>query len=57
MQGLIGTVGISGSIKADGDVRVDVKSEKGIGLRAEILLGITASIRVKLLLRQIMVQQ
>lgn len=28
------TVGISGSIKADGDVRVDVKSEKGIGLRA-----------------------
>ena len=32
--GLIGTVGISGSIKADGDVRVDVKSEKGIGLRA-----------------------
>ena len=25
---------ISGSIKADGDVRVDVKSEKGIGLRA-----------------------
>lgn len=54
--GLIGTVGISGSIKADGDVRVDVKSEKGI-VYVQILLGITASIRVKLLLRQIMVQQ
>ena len=32
--GLLGTVGISGSIKAAGDVMVDIKSENGIGLRA-----------------------
>lgn len=31
--GLLGTVGISGSIRAAGDVMVDVKSENGIGLR------------------------
>lgn len=32
--GLLGTVGISGSIKAAGDVMVDIKIENGIGLRA-----------------------
>ena len=32
--GLLGTVGISGSIRAAGDVSVDVQSENGIGLRA-----------------------
>lgn len=32
--GLLGTVGISGSLKAAGDVMVDIKSENGIGLRA-----------------------
>ena len=54
--GLIGTVGISGSIKADGDVRLMLKVKKAL-VYVQILLGITASIRVKLLLRQIMVQQ
>lgn len=32
--GLLGSVGISGSLKAAGDVMVDIKSENGIGLRA-----------------------
>ena len=32
--GLLGSIGISGSLKAAGDVRVEVKSENGIGLRA-----------------------
>lgn len=32
-NGLLGTVGISGSIQAAGDVKVNVKSENGIGLR------------------------
>lgn len=32
--GLLGTVGISGNLKAAGDVMVDIKSENGIGLRA-----------------------